>query len=129
MASHKYSVFFKLFGMVFLAYLVHKCCFIYFEINPQLFKCTLEVLYAAFSSFALLFTIVLKWIKTKNFDQMGMAFLWGSMLKFIVFWFYKSFFFSEEKTILFEKDNLLILFVLFLAIETIVAISLLSKKD
>jgi hypothetical protein len=129
MASHKYSVFFKLFGMVFLSYFVHKCCFIYFEINPQLFKCPLEVLYAAFSSFALLFTIVLKWVKTKNFDQMGMAFLWGSMLKFIAFWFYKNFFFSEEKTILFEKNNLLILFVLFLAIETIVAISLLSKKD
>jgi hypothetical protein len=130
MKSHNYKVFVALFGMIFLAYLLHKWVFFYFNIDTTDFKLGLEKLYLTFSLFAMLATLVLLRVKIKNFDQVGMAFLWVSMLKFgMAFWVAKPLLFSKENSISFEKNNFLIVFMLFLALETIIAIQLVSRKQ
>jgi hypothetical protein len=130
MKLHNYKVFLQLFGMIFLAYLLHKWAFFYFNIDTTDFKLGLEKLYLIFSLFAIFATLVLLRVKIKNFDQVGMAFLWVSMLKFgMAFWVAKPLLLSKEGTIFLEKNNFLIVFMLFLAIETIIAIQLVSRKQ
>jgi hypothetical protein len=130
MKLQNYKIFLKLFGMIFLAYLLHKWVFFYFNIDATDFKLDLEKLYLIFGLFAIFATLVLLRIKIKNFDQVGMAFLWVSMLKFgMAFWVAKPLLFSKQSSISFEKNNFLIVFMLFLAIETIIAIQLVSRKQ
>jgi hypothetical protein len=129
MKLQNYKIFLKLFGMIFLAYLLHKWVFFYFNIDAADFKLGLEKLYLIFSLFAIFATLVLLRIKIKNFDQVGMVFLWVSMVKFgMAFLVAKPLLFSKQSSISFEKNNFLIVFMLFLAIETIIAIQLVSRK-
>ncbi|SHL51055.1 hypothetical protein SAMN05443543_102312 [Flavobacterium flevense] len=130
MILKNYKPFLFLIILVLLAYVVHKLVFYFFKINQEVFYYSLEQLYGLF--FILSFGIILMLLKIKkrNFDQVGMSFLLLTSIKLGVYYFIlKPILNSKQYDIATEKMNFFALFILFLTIETVVTIRILSEKQ
>jgi len=130
MILKNYKPFLFLIISVLLAYVVHKLIFYFFKINQEVFYYSLEQLYGLF--FILSFGIILMLLKIKkrNFDQVGMSFLLLTSIKLGVYYFIlKPILNSKQHDIATEKMNFFALFILFLTIETVVTIRILSEKQ
>lgn len=94
------------------------------------FNTPLELLYFVFGLAASLITFVLIFVKDKDYNQVGMAFLGLITVKMIaVYLVFKPKIPTITGAVNYEKINFIILFILFLVIETIVAIKILKIKN
>jgi hypothetical protein len=86
----------------------------------------LYLLYFMFSAIILSFLFK---VSESNFDNVGMTFLISTSIKMVVSYFVLRpiLNLTEESTI--EKVNFFIIFILFLAIETVITIRLLNKNQ
>ena len=117
-------------GIVFLVYGMHKIIFHFSAIDTIDFHYTLERLYLLFYILSLIVFIILLKVKEKSFDNIGMSFLLSTSVKMIFcFLLLKPILktATEENTL--EKMNFFVVFILFLAIETILTIRLLNEKQ
>lgn len=86
----------------------------------------LYLLYVVFTKF-ILFVIVK--VSEKNFDNIGMTFLVCTAVKLAVSYFMLRPVLNSPTENTIEKVNFFFIFILFLAIETLITIRLLNKKQ
>lgn len=125
--NYKYLLF--LFISVVVAYVVHQLVFYFFKIDQQTFYYSLEQLYGIFFILSFVIIFILLMIKKRNFDQLGMSFLLLTSSKLVFYYLLlKPILNRTHYDIRIEKINFFVLFVLFLTIETVLTIRILSKK-
>lgn len=123
-----------LFTIIFIAVLgliIHKLIFflLFVKTIEENFIYSIPLLYGLFSIFSLLIVGVLNKVKERNIDNVGYTFLLLTSIKLVVAYLLihpilKS---SLHQTPL-EKINFFIIFIYFLAIETILTIRILNNK-
>lgn len=122
---------FQVVGCAATAYIVYQTLFylLGFSQKEILFKYSVTYIFIVLTSLSLLIISLLLLVKNKNFDSFGYAFMALTCLKIgiVLFWIQPILNSAVEKS-KFEKVNFLIIFSLFLAIETIVAIRLIQNK-
>ncbi len=132
MFSKKYSsvVLVLIISLVF--YLLHKTVIYFLGLSEVFseFNTPLELLYFVFGLISALITFALLIVKEKDYNQVGMTFLGMITLKMIVVYFiFKPRIPNVIEGINYEKINFIILFILFLIIETIVTAKILNSKN
>ncbi|WP_395060419.1 hypothetical protein [Flavobacterium sp.] len=113
-----------------VTYLFHKLIFSVFKFNESNFIYSLEKLYLFFGIFSITIELVLIKIKEKNLDIVGNVFLLLTLIKMMVCYVFGSSILkqtNEHNSI--QKWNFLILFLIFLTIETVLTIIMLNKKE
>ncbi|ELY1978930.1 hypothetical protein [Flavobacterium psychrophilum] len=113
-----------------VVYLVHKFVFYVCKFDQRAFIYSLEQLYLFFGLFSITIELILISVKQKNIDIVGNVFLLLTLVKMMVCFVFKSSVFKkgfEDNPV--QKWNFLILFLLFLAIETTATIIILNKKE
>ena len=116
--------------IILVIYAVHRSLFRFFNYTDTNFIYTLEQLYLFFGLFSIVIELILIRVKQKNIDIVGNVFLLITLIKMMVCYVLGSSILklgSENNSI--QKWNFLILFLIFLAIETAVTISMLNKKE
>lgn len=95
----------------------------------QKFYFSIPALYFIYFNFSMIILLILVLVSKKNFDNVGMTFLVITSIKMVISYFMVRPILnpSAENTI--EKVNLFSIFILFLAIETLITIRLLNKKQ
>jgi hypothetical protein len=117
-------------GLATFFYIVHKIVFHFLVIDDQDFYYALETLYAVFYVLSLIVFIILLKVKEKSFDNVGMSFLLSTSVKMIFcFLLLKPILKNASGENTLEKMNFFVIFMLFLAIETILTIRLLNEKQ
>jgi hypothetical protein len=112
-----------------LIYFVHLQILYFIGVNPQQFFYPLEIEYSCFALATALIVFVLQKIKQKNFDTVGLAFLWITSIKMTVCFFaVRPILQIQSPTAAIEKINFFVIFIVFLAIETALTISFLNEK-
>ena len=130
MILKNYKTFRFLLISVVIAYVLHKLIFYFFKINQETFYYSLERLYAVFSALSFIIIFILLKIKERNFDQLGMSFLLLTSSKMVFYYFLlKPILKIRHYDSPTEKINFFVLFVLFLTIEVVVTIRILSEKQ
>lgn len=129
MSLKNYKPFFYLFCFAVVACLVHKAAFFLLEINFQEFHYSIELLYLIFFGLsALLYFILLK-VKDKNFEIVGMVFLFGTFTQMLLgYLILQPILKSKTEMVLVEKVSFFITFILFLLFETLLTVRLLNEK-
>ena len=117
------SVFYLLI-VIAICFVLHLLIFTYLNISDANFKFTLLRLYAFFTFFTVVAEFVLQKIKQKNIDLVGNVFLGISLTK-MMFCFIIGNFISNIPV---QKNNFLVMFFMFLCIETVSTIKLLNNK-
>lgn len=113
-----------------LAYILHKIVFYAFNINDNAFHYSLETLYLFFLGLSILVFIVLLKVKERSFDNVGMSFLLSTSIKMIFcYLILRPLLQVSAQNNALEKKNFFIMFILFLAIETVLTIRLLNEKQ
>ena len=118
--------------IIFLCYIVHKT--IFFLLASQLqcanFLFSLELLYLLYATFSVLIFIILTVIKQKSFDNIGMIFMLITTIKTIICGlFLKTFYSNLTNFDSIEKTNFFVMFILFLAIETLFTRRILNNNQ
>lgn len=117
-------------ALVTLSYLVHQYLFKLMEISTEDFSYSLLSLYLFFGIFSIVLMVALFQIRSRNFDLLGMSFLIVTTVKMMTcFVFVRPILKSISATSGIEKINFFVLFIVFLAIETLVAIRILNEKQ
>lgn len=125
-----YKSFLFLLISVIVAYGLHQLVFYLFKINQEVFYYSLEQLYAVFFMLSFVIISILIKIKERNFDQVGMSFLLLTSIKMVFYYLLlRPILNKRQFDITVEKNNFFVLFILFLTIETVVTITILSKKQ
>ena len=125
-----YKILVSLLSLAALAYVVHKTVFYTFSINDADFRYSLEKLYLLFSGMSMLVFVVLLKVRERSFDNVGMSFLLATSVKMVFcYLILRPILQVSDHNIRIEKTNFFVLFILFLAIETLLTIRLLSKKQ
>ncbi|MEO8234814.1 MAG: hypothetical protein ABI549_05315 [Flavobacterium sp.] len=113
-----------------IIYFVHKTIFSIFKINENNFIYSLEQLYLFFGLFSIAIELILIRVKEKNIDIVGNVFLLLTLIKMMIcFVFGSSILKQETENNSLQKWNFLILFLVFLTIETVLTIIILNKKE
>jgi hypothetical protein len=114
-----------------VAFLIHWSVF-YFLLpfaEPR-FQYPLELIYSFFTACAIVITAVSIVVKHFNIDSVGQTFMLTTgiemLLCFVLFYPNLN---GENVNAGFERGNFILVFLLFLAVETIVTIRLLNKKQ
>lgn len=129
MIFKNYKTYLFLVISVLIGYVLHKLGFYLFKVNQESFYYSLEKLYAIFFLLSFIIILIVLKISERNFDQVGMSFL--LLTTFKIFFYYlllKPILKIRHYDITMEKINFFGMFILFLAIETIVTIRILGKK-
>lgn len=118
------------FSITLIAYFINKAVFFLPELKHsyESFHYTLETLYAVFFVFSAVILTILSVVKEKNLDQVGMTFLLITSVKMGGAFFMGKPILADTNQNLVEKINYFVIFILFLAIETIITIRLLNKE-
>ncbi len=130
----KIAIYKPLLQIVFLSttcYVLHKLIAIFILTNTDFsgFIYSIEKLYFLFFLFAFTIVYVLIKIKQKNIDNVGYTFLLLTSVKMVVAYiFLLPILKLSEGKMTPEKINFLTLFILFLAIETVVTVRILNKN-
>jgi hypothetical protein len=125
-----YKSFLSLLISVIVAYVIHKLIFYVFKINQEFFYYSLEKLYGIFFVLSFIIILILLKIRERNFDQVGMSFLLLTSIKMVFYYLLlRPILNNTQFDITIEKNNFFVLFILFLTIETVVTITILSKKQ
>jgi len=124
-----YKSILQLFFFALAAYILHKGTFLFLEVNPQNFYYSLEFLYLIFFIVSALLYIILLIIKKKNFEIVGIAFLFGTFTQMLFgYLILRPILESKNEEVVIEKINFFITFILFLLFETVLTIRLLNEK-
>jgi glucose uptake protein GlcU len=125
----QYNPFLALLAIVALTYLLHKIVFYSFNIDDSAFHYSLEVLYLFFFALSGIILKVLLVVKEKSFDNVGMSFLLATSVKMVICYLILRPLLqipkSENTT---ERMNFFMLFIIFLAIETLLTIRIVNEK-
>lgn len=130
MEVKSYKPILNLFPIALLLYLLHKGLLYWLGIDTATFHYSLELLYLFFLSSSLILLFILIRVKAKNADQFGMAFIWITGVKIllcglmIIPFLPRS---AEHKSL--ERINFFMIFILFLAIETIMSVRIINNKQ
>lgn len=116
-----------LFGLA--AYVLHKAAFLVLEINTQNFFYSIEFLYLIFFGISALLYLILLIVKKKNFEIVGMAFLFGTFAQMLIGYFIlRPILGNKSEEVMIEKSSFFITFILFLLFETLLTVRLLNEK-
>lgn len=117
-------------GLVF--YIANRLLFLLpqFKAKYENYHYSLEILYLFFTVCSLVIMFILLKVHQKTPDNTGYAFLAATSVKMgLSYFILRPILNASGDTIAFEKGNFFIIFILFLATETIVAIRLLNKSQ
>lgn len=119
------------FSITLIAYLINKAIFFLpeFKHSYEGFHYSLETLYVVFFIFTVVILTVLSIVKEKNLDYVGMTFLLITSVKMGGAFFIGKPIVADSNQNLVEKINFFVIFILFLAIETLITIRLLNKEN
>lgn len=130
MKLEKYKPLLPLLALAGLAYVIHKTAFYLLDINDATFNYSIETLYMVFLVLSLMVFAVLLNVKERSFDNVGMSFLLSTSIKMIVcYLILKPILQVTTQNNAIEKKNFFMMFILFLAIETILTIRILNEKQ
>lgn len=119
-----------LIGLVFLIYVLHKVVFHIFNIEETNFQNSLELLYLFFFILSAIIIKILLIVRQKSFDNVGMSFLLATSVKMIFCYLILRPLLQIPKTDNpTERINFFVLFIVFLAIETLFTIRLVNEKQ
>lgn len=123
------TLFLVLIPLTVLFYLVHIQALHSIGVKPSTFYYSLELEYCCFPFATAVIVFVLQKSKQKNFDTVGLIFLWITSIKMIACFFaVRPILQLESPTASIEKINFFVIFILFLAIESAITINLLIEK-
>lgn len=132
MISKKYQPILEVLFLSVVVYAIHKLIFFLNDKNPkfQNFHYPIEVVYSFFLISSLVIIFILIKAKTKNIDYVGYTFLLVTFLKMGLSYLVLSpILQSGNPNAGTEKVNFIVVFSLFLAIETTVTVRLLNNKQ
>ena len=130
MNSKKKYPFLAIIVIASLLYPIHKIIFYIFKINQEPFHYSLEALYLLFLILSLAIFKVILLIKEKSFDNIGMSFLLATSVKMVFCYLVLRPIVQIPKgSNPAERINFFILFIIFLAIETLFTIRLVNEKQ
>jgi hypothetical protein len=132
MIIKNYKPIFSILSISIVLYLLHKAVFFVFEkkLTTDQFYYPLETVYLFFATLSIIIVFILLIIKQKSFDNVGMVFLLITSIKMILcYLFIMPILHVANSNYNIEKINFFVLFILFLAIETIVTIRILNNKQ
>ncbi|QLC66815.1 hypothetical protein LPB248_11085 [Flavobacterium sp. LPB0248] len=129
MLSKNYKPFFYLLCLALGTYIIHKAVFLFSEINTQHFHYSLELLYLSFFAISSLLYFILLIVKKKNFEIVGMTFLFGTFTQMLLAYLVLQPILKNQigETNV-EKVSFFITFVLFLLFQTLLTVRLLNEK-
>ena len=126
----KYKPLFSLISLATIAYLLHRIIFFTLKINDEAFLYSLETLYLLFLGLSTLVFIVLLKVKERSFDNVGMSFLLATSVKTVFcYLILRPLLQDSNYNNAIEKRNFFVIFILFLAIETVLTIRILNEKQ
>jgi hypothetical protein len=100
-----------------------------FNQNFKLFSYSLETIYTVLCVFSVIILVILLIVNSRNKDVVGLTYLLITSIKAgIIFFIFSDIISSSNKNTV-ERINFFIVFILFLAIETLITIRLLNKKQ
>jgi len=119
------------FAIALVAYIINKSISLLPELKQSYdnFHYSLENLYVVFFVFSFIILIILLIVKDKNLDYVGITFLLITSVKMGGSFFIGRSIVSAANPNRVEKINFFVIFILFLAIETIITIRLLNKGN
>lgn len=122
--------FITLLSIVLVIYGIHSVIFYVLNIDTNTFHYSLEVLYLFFLlSSAIIFKVLLI-VKEKSFDNVGMSFLLATSVKMIFcYLIVRPLLQIPRANNPTERINFFVLFIVFLAIETLFTIRLVNEKE
>ncbi len=129
MLSTNYKPFFYLLCLALGTYILHKAVFFFTEINTENFHYCLELLYLSFFIISSLLYLILLIVKKKNFEIVGMAFLFGTVTQMLLaYLILQPILKNKTGETEVEKISFFITFVLFLLFQTLLTARLLNEK-
>jgi hypothetical protein len=129
MLLKNYKPFLQLFLFALVAYVLHKVAFLILKVNFQNFYYSIEFLYLIFFGISALLYLILLIVKKKNFEVIGMAFLFGTFTQMLIgYLILRPILENKTEGVIVEKSNFFITFILFLLFETLLTIRLLNEK-
>ncbi|MFM2368956.1 MAG: hypothetical protein RL619_1256 [Bacteroidota bacterium] len=130
MKLQNYKPLLNLLLLAALAFIFHKIVFYVLNINDDAFHYSLETLYLLFLGLSTIVFIVLLKVKERSFDNIGMSFLLSTSVKMIFcYLILRPLLQVSSHNITIEKKNFFMIFILFLAIETVLTIRILNEKQ
>jgi Family of unknown function (DUF6168) len=126
-----YKPIFDILTISIVFYIIHKIIFFVFEkkLATGHFYYPLETVYLFFGTLSITIVFILLIIKQKSFDNVGMVFLLITSVKMILCYVFIMPILQFSSGNNGEKINFFMLFILFLATETIVTIKILNNKQ
>lgn len=116
--------------LIVVSYVIHKVIFYSFNIDDSAFHYSIEKLYLLFSILSVIVIAILLKVKEYSFDNVGMSFLLSTSVKMVVcYLILRSVLQASSQNSGIEKKNFFAMFILFLAIETILTIRILNKNQ
>ena len=116
--------------LIVVAYILHKVIFYSFNIDDTAFHYSIEMLYLLFSVLSVIVLVVLLKVKEQSFDNVGMSFLLSTSIKMVVcYLILRPVLQASGENSGIEKKNFFAMFILFLAMETILTIRILNKNQ
>lgn len=100
-----------------------------FNQNFKLFSYSLETIYTVLCVFSIIILVILLIVNSRNKDVVGLTYLLITSIKAGILFFIFSDIISSSNKNTVERINFFIVFILFLAIETLITIRLLNKKQ
>lgn len=131
MKTNEYKLLFKMFIISVLLYALHKLVFCQVLLQSDAdFIYSINLLYGFFFLASVLISVVLLAVNKKNINNVGFTFLFLTVLKMgIAFFFLRPILSSTSSLMTLEKKNFLVIFLVFLAMETLVAVKILNNKQ
>ncbi|MRX39321.1 hypothetical protein GJU43_08550 [Flavobacterium sp. LC2016-23] len=129
MLLKNYKPILQLFLFALFVYVLHKLAFLILKVNFQNFYYSIEFLYLIFFGISALLYLILLVVKKKNFQIIGMAFLFGTFTQMLIgYLILRPVLENKTEVAIVEKSNFFITFILFLLFETLLTIRLLNEK-
>ncbi|WP_394773032.1 hypothetical protein [Flavobacterium sp.] len=129
MLLKNYKSILHLFLFALAAFILHKAAFLVFGVNTQNFYYSIEFLYLIFLGISALLYLILLIVKKKNFEIVGMAFLFGTFTQMLIgYLILRPILENHNAEVMVEKINFFVTFILFLLFETLLTVRLLNEK-
>lgn len=129
MLLKNYKPILYLFFFALAAYVLHKAAFLVLDLNTKTFYYGIEFLYLIFFGLSALLYLILLIVKKKNFEIVGMAFLFGTFTQMLIgYLILKPILENHSAEVMVEKISFFITFILFLLFETLLTARLLNEK-
>lgn len=129
MLLKSYKPFLQLFFFALAAYMLHKAAFLLLKVDSQNFYYSIEFLYLIFLGISALLYLILLIVKKKNFEIVGMVFLFGTFAQMLLgYLVLRPILENKSDGVIIEKINFFIIFILFLLFETLLTVRLLNEK-